>query len=217
MLIAGIDEAGRGPVIGPLVLAIVAIEDKHLYLLEALNLKDSKLLSPKQRNEAYARIIKIVKAYRIITIEPSEIDDELNSDSSNLNWLEAKKTAELINGLGIDQAYLDCPSPNIENYSEYLKYLLTSPTNLICEHKADITYKIVSAASILAKVTRDKEIAELQKKIPEKIGSGYPADPVTKEFLLKYHEKYPEIFRKTWAPYKKIIESKNQSSLKKFT
>jgi len=216
MLIAGIDEAGRGPVIGPLILAVVAIEDKHLYLLEALNLKDSKLLSPKQRNEAYEKIIKIAKAYKIITVEPSEIDDELNADSSNLNWLEAKKSAELINGLGADQAYLDCPSPNIENYSEYLNSLLTSPTNLICEHKADMRYPLVAAASILAKVTRDKEMAELQKKIPEKMGSGYPADPYTKKFLQENYEKYPEIFRKTWTPYKKIVASKNQSSLKEF-
>lgn len=216
MLLAGIDESGRGPLIGPLVIAAVAIEEKFLPYLDALKLKDSKALTRKQRSLAYEKIIKLA-SYKIIIIEPIEIDQELNSDSSNLNWLEAKKIAELINDLNPDKAIIDCPSPNIGSYTNYLKALLKNPkTELICEHKADVNYPIVSAASILAKVTRDKEIKEIQKMIPEDIGSGYPSDPVTQRFLKENYEKYPEIFRKTWLPYRLIKDSKKQSSLKKF-
>jgi len=217
MLFAGIDEAGRGPVIGPLVIAVVAMEEQDLPKLQALEPKDSKLLTPKQRSIMYKRIVKVAKIYKILIIEPIEIDQELNSDSSNLNWLEAKKTAELINELNADTVYIDCPSPNIPSYTNYLKNLLKKQTiRLVCDHKAESKYPLVAAASILAKVTRDKEIKELQKVIPEDIGSGYPSDPTTQKFLKENYEKYSEIFRKTWAPYKQIIYGKNQHSLKKF-
>lgn len=193
------------------------MEDKDLPKLQALNPKDSKLLTPKQRSIMYKRIVKVAKIYKILVIEPIEIDQELNSDSSNLNWLEAKKTADLINELNADTVYIDCPSPNISAYSKYLKNLLKKQTTtLVCDHKAESKYALVAAASILAKVTRDKEIKELQKVIPEDIGSGYPSDPITQKFLKENHEKYPELFRKTWAPYKQIINGKKQSLLKKF-
>lgn len=193
------------------------MEDRDLSKLQALEPKDSKLLTPKQRSIMYKRIVKVAKIYKILVIEPIEIDQELNSDSSNLNWLEAKKTAELINELKADKVFIDCPSPNISSYTNYLKNLVKNKkTELVCDHKAESKYALVAAASILAKVTRDKEIKELQKVIPEDIGSGYPSDPITQKFLKENHEKYPELFRKTWAPYKQIINGKKQSSLKKF-
>ena len=215
-LLLGIDEAGRGPIIGPLVLAAVAIEDIDLPKLEALPIKDSKLLTPKQREELYPEITKIAKAYKILIIEPSEIDEAIEGPTLNLNWLEAHKSAEIINELNPDDAFIDCPSPNIPAYTAYLQNILKTKTNIICKHKAETLFKIVAAASILAKVTRDKEIAEIQKKIPEKIGSGYLTDPITQKFLLKDHSTYPEIIRKSWVTYKKLIEEQDQKSLTEF-
>ena len=87
---------------------------------------------------------------------------------------------------------------------------------LVLEHKADLNYPVVSAASILAKVTRDAEIEKIKKEIGVDFGSGYMSDPRTSEFLKKNYKKYPEIFRKSWAPYQKIIGAKSQKNLSDF-
>lgn len=198
-LLAGFDDAGRGPVLGPMVIAGVAIDEKDEHLLKELGAKDSKLLSPKQRKELFEKIIKLVKSYHIEIIPPKEIDKAIDSTNSNLNDLEALTFAKCINALNPDIAVIDCPSTNIPAYTNHLKtYLKVSP-KIQCEHKADFNHPCVSAASILAKVTRDREIEKIQKKIKENIGSGYPADPFTKEFLKNNWQKYPEIFRHTWA------------------
>ena len=87
---------------------------------------------------------------------------------------------------------------------------------LLVEHKADLNHISVSAASVLAKVTRDSEIEKIKKAIKEDFGSGYPSDPKTKAFLEKNFEKYPEIFRKTWSSHKEMINRKFQKSLSDF-
>ena len=89
--------------------------------------------------------------------------------------------------------------------------------NLVLEHKADLNYPVVSAASILAKVTRDAEIEKLKKQIGIDFGSGYMSDPKTVEFLKENYEKYPEIFRKSWFPYQELVNNKFQKSLTEFT
>lgn len=214
--ILGIDEAGRGPVIGPLVMAGVKIEQKNEKKLIAIGVKDSKLLTPSQRDNLYNKILKIIEKYEIIIIPPKEIDNALNSDSTNLNWLEADNSIKIINELKANISILDCPSNNIKKYKDYIKNKLKTKTKLIAEHKADMLYPVVSAASILAKVTRDREIDKIKKKIQLDIGSGYPSDPITQAFLEKNYKKYPEIFRKTWASYQNIIIKKNQKKLDEF-
>jgi ribonuclease HII len=77
---------------------------------------------------------------------------------------------------------------------------------IISEHKADKKYPIVSAASIIAKVERDKAIKEIEEKYGE-VGCGYPTDPKTIKFLEKYlkkYGKYPEFVRKSWKPAKRL-------------
>lgn len=202
--LAGVDEAARGPVIGPLVMCGVVVDPEDIPQLAEIGVKDSKLLTPKKREFLFEPIKKIVKAYKIIIIEPQEIDDAVNSDTTNLNFLEAIKTALILNELKPDKAIVDCPSNNIAAYKDYLQNLLTVKMDLILEHNAE-KHLQVAAASILAKVTRDRIIAELEKKYG-KMGSGYPADPVTQAFLKKNAKKYPEIFRKSWATYKKIAQ-----------
>ena len=214
--ILGIDEAGRGPVIGPLVIAGVSIDEKDLDKLKNLGVKDSKLLSPKQREDMFDEIISTVKKYKVIIIKPEEIDSALKSKSLNLNWLEAIKSVEIINFLKPEKAIIDCPSNNIPTYKNFLKKHLKDKTELIVEHKADFKYVVVSAASIIAKVTRDNEIKKIQKKIKEPIGSGYPSDPITINFLEKNYNNYPGIFRKEWASWKKLNKKKKQKSLKDF-
>ena len=218
-LICGIDEAGRGPIIGPLVMCGISIEEKDESLLRKIKVKDSKLLTREQREELYDKILKIIKNHKLIITNPAEIDRAVGKhDGLNLNKLEAQKSAEILNELNPDKAIIDAPSNNIKSYREYLvKHVNNKKANLVLEHKADVNYPVVSAASILAKVTRDSEIEKIKKEIKIDFGSGYMSDPKTVEFLKSNFEKYHEIFRKSWFPYKDLVNQKFQKSLSDFT
>ena len=217
MLICGVEEAGRGPVIGPLVMCGVLIKEEDEDKLKNIKVKDSKLLTPNQRERLYFKIKKIAKRYKLILLQPYEVDEALNSDSMNLNWLEADNMAKIINELKPDKAYIDCPSNNIKKFVEYLKKKIEKKNiDLVAEHKADVKYPVVSAASILAKVTRDWEIEKIKKKIKQDFGSGYTSDPRTVKFLKENYEKYPDIFRKSWISFKTVVNNKNQRKLEDF-
>ena len=217
MLVCGIDEAGRGPVIGPLVMAGVLVEEGKLDKLRAMGVKDSKLLTHKQRKELFEKIKRAVKKHEIIVIEPAEVDDALMSDHLNLNWLEAHKAADIINALQPDKAVVDSPSNNCAAYKRYLvKLLKNKDIDVLVEHKADVNYVECGAASILAKVTRDAEIEKIKRSVGDDFGSGYMADPKTKLFLEKKFEVHPEIFRKTWTPYKDLVKAKKQKKIGEF-
>jgi len=203
MIICGIDEAGRGPVVGPMVIAGFCIEEEKLPLLKEMGAKDSKAVSPKKREELNKALREVAYSYKIEVIEPEEIDNALKDAFLNLNWLEALYTAKIINKLKPDKVMLDLPSNNKNNYLSFVRKNLKVETELDAEHKADVTYPVVSAASILAKVERDKRVREIEKRIGKRIGSGYPSDPKTKEFLERYHSKYPDVFRKSWSSYKR--------------
>lgn len=181
--------------------------------LKKLGVRDSKTLTTLQREKLYDKILKIVHSYKIIILTPQEIDNALKSDSNNLNWLEAQTGARIINELKPDEVIMDCPSPNIEIFKNYLCTKLEKKVPVICAHHADKNYPIVAAASIIAKVTRDEEIKKLKKKYNINFGSGYPSDENTMKFLKENWRKYPEIFRKTWKPYKKLVKEQNQTKL----
>jgi ribonuclease HII len=215
--ILGIDEAGRGPVIGPLVMAAVKINEKDEKKLIELGVKDSKLLLPSQREYMFDKILEIADSYKIIIIPPLKIDEAVNSETTNLNWLEADNAIDMINELNPAKAYIDCPSTNIAKYTEYLQKKLTVKTKLVVEHKADFTYPVVSAASILAKVTRDREIEKIKEKIGMNLGSGYPSDPMTQEFLKNNWKTHPDVFRHSWASYKNYSEGQSQKKLFDFS
>ncbi len=202
-----------------MVLAGIVIDEKDLPKLKELGVKDSKLLSPQQREQIYTNLIKTFKTYKIVKSSPQEIDNAVLSENTNLNWLEADKMAEIINTLKPDQVIVDCPSVNINAFSNYLNNKLTVKTDLKCAHKADRDFLIVGASSIIAKVIRDREIDLIKKKVGMSMGSGYPADPLTKKFLKENWNKYPDIFRHSWSSYKEYSEgkkSKNQKSLEDF-
>lgn len=215
MKICGTDEAGRGPVIGPMVMCGVAIDKKKENDLVALGVRDSKLIAPNVREQMFDKIKDIVDDYEIVILSAKDIDDALEDPHLNLNWLEAEATGKILNKLKADKAFIDCPSNNTDAYKDYLNNLLKTKTELIVEHKADVNYPVAAAASILAKVTRDREIAKIRDKYGD-IGSGYPADPTTKKFLEDNWDTHPEIFRKTWASYKNIVKKQGQKGLGDF-
>lgn len=218
MIVVGIEEAGRGPVIGPLVMVITSIDKDKEEELVSMGVKDSKLLTPSQRYDLFDKIKLKLKGYKIVIISPKEIDKTLETEGTNLNFLEADTSVKLIkdmsNNLKIDRVILDCPSTNTSAYRDYVKHKLKDPKiEIIAEHKADVLYPIVSAASILAKVTRDNEVKKIRGQIGIDFGSGYPSDPKTVKFLEENYDKYDDIFRKTWVSYKRHVNKKNQNTL----
>ena len=218
VLVCGIDEAGRGPIIGPLVMAGILTDDDGVEQLKKIEVKDSKLLSARQREDLFGRIVGIVKSYKTVLASPAEIDAAVMSTGGmNLNWLEANKAAEIINFLKPDRSIVDCPSPNIPAYRDYLMNLVLNKKMVaVIEHKADVNWAACSAASILAKVTRDAEIEKIKVAVSDDFGSGYLHDPKTISFFDRHFESYPDIFRKSWTPYRDKVIAKMQRKLGDF-
>ena len=211
MTTCGIDEAGRGHIIGNLVISGVVTTPEQEAHLASIGVKDSKLLTPKKREALFDQVKNAVSSYKIVSVTPQEIDAALADPSKNLNWLEADHSAAILNELKAARSVLDCPSPNISAYTAYVRARLVITTELICEHKADQHYLSAAAASILAKVTRDRHVEALKKEIGKDFGSGYPSDPLTKQFLDEYWRTHPRIFRTSWAGYRDKLEGRQQS------
>ena len=222
MLTLGIDDAGRGPVIGPLVLAGCLIDEKAEKELKKLGVKDSKQLTHKRREFLAEKIKEKAETFEITLAFPNEIDGK-NHNGINLNTLEAIKAAEIINkinkGFKHIKVIIDCPSPSIKKWRDLLKTKIDNLSNLdiSCEHKADRNHVSVSAASILAKSIREKEMSILREKYPG-IGSGYCSDPVTCRFLEKHSKKYEKdgLFRQTWTTWRVVCGKLEQKKLNQF-
>ncbi|MEK6940056.1 MAG: ribonuclease HII [Nanoarchaeota archaeon] len=220
-IIVGLDEAGRGPVLGPLVMAALAVKEENIKKLEWMGVKDSKQLSAEVREELFERIREVVEDFRIEMIEPDAIDLSVSGDkNSNLNWLEADTSARMISELDPDVIIVDCPSPNIPAYKKYfasrLSKAVREKAQLIVEHKADVNYIVASAASVVAKVIRDRNIEHLKSEIGVDFGSGYMSDPKTQEFLNKHYKTHSHLFRRSWQSYKNVEISAQQKKLGEF-
>ncbi|MGB9675024.1 MAG: ribonuclease HII [Candidatus Nanoarchaeia archaeon] len=219
MKICGIDEAGRGPVIGPLVICAYCLEEENLVKLQKLKIKESKQLTPTKRANFYKKLITLSKDFCCAIVSANEIDLRA-SKGLNINELEALKIANLLDTLKPDVAYIDSPiSPDGAKFSSMIeRFLEHKKTKLIAEHYADVKYLIVAAASIIAKVTRDREIEKIKKELGVDFGSGYPADPITMKFL-KENWKNPNVskyIRKSWGTIQDLKSFNNQKTLSDF-
>jgi ribonuclease HII len=219
-LILGIDDAGRGPVIGPMVLAGVLIQKEDEALLKEWGAKDSKLLNAEKREEIAKKIKQKFRFHAELTTA-DEIDSRIKV-GTNLNSIEAIKAARIVNELLKDvnektKVIIDCPSTNIEVWGGYVLNLLEKKEiiSLSCEHKADFNHLSVSAASIIAKTTRDSEIEIIKKKIGIDFGSGYCSDPLTCKFLDEHFEELAEwgIARTSWDTYEVAKAKREQKKL----
>lgn len=218
MLVAGVDDAGRGAVIGPLVIAGVLVREEDLPKLKELGVRDSKLLSPRRREILAVEIRRIVENFNVVKLSPREIDVVVDSGRKlhKLNYLEAQTMAKVIEALRPDLVYVDASDVLEERFKQHILECMSFSVNIISEHKADRNYVAVSAASIIAKVERDDAIAELSKTLGD-IGSGYPSDPRTMSFLKECCEKleeYPDFVRKSWKPAKKVRDGKGSQQTK---
>jgi len=215
MLIAGVDEAGRGSCMGPLVLAVAMIEKQDEPKLMELGVKDSKLLSPKERARQFPELKKIVREHAYVSITAPELDKQMARHS--LNEIEAMKVGELLNNLGEkpDVTYIDCPDVITKTFETRVSKYLSCPTILRAEHKADLNYPVVSAASIIAKVERDTAIERLSG-LYGKTGSGYSSDDTTIRFIKNYlAEKgsLPHFVRMAWQTNQRILAERYQRKL----
>jgi ribonuclease HII len=212
--IAGIDEAGRGPVIGPLVIAGIVLEPSQEELLLEWGVRDSKRLTPRRRKILDKYIRQLASSVKVLEISAQTIDTERQKKRS-LNVLEAEWMAQVLNSLQWDVAYVDASDVNAARYGRMISAQLKHPNKIISEHKADATYPIVAAASIVAKVRRDQRIQEYHTRYGD-FGSGYPNDPKTRRFLsdwIKTHKTYPDIVRKTWETARDIRTTDEQHTL----
>lgn len=216
LVVCGVDEAGRGAVVGPLVIAGVAVFEKDVAKLKKIGVRDSKELSPAQRETLAKKIEKIAKDIVVLKVGPCKIDD-YGKQGVNLNRMEAMKMCTIIDCLNADKSFVDGPEVNTEKFKRVMQKMLKFETTLVVENHADSTYAVVSAASIMAKVERDKEMAELTKQYGIE-GTGYPSDERTiksmKEFLAK-NKKFPEkgLVRFSWDTTKQMLGEKKQKKL----
>lgn len=203
MDILGIDEAGRGSVLGPMVIAGVVIPEKMEKVLERMGVKDSKRLTPNRRT-ILSRKLKKMFDYEIVIISAREID-EMRANGINLNEIEKNAMESILLKIKPEKAIVDAVDVKAERFQDNL--CTDTGVNVIAEHKADDKYIEVSAASIIAKAERDDQIAQLNKEFIKSggIGSGYPSDPKTKEFLTNYtYDEMPDFVRRSWATVAKM-------------
>jgi len=202
--ILGIDEAGRGPVLGPMVMVGFLIDEEKIPVLKKIGVKDSKLLTPEKREELYPQLLEIGKAF-VRIVEPNQID------YYNLNSLERMTARDIVLEASPERVIIDA-------FERDLERRLNVEVEVIAEHKADLKYEVVGAASIVAKVLRDREIDKL-KKIHGDIGSGYAHDEKTIAFvhkLIKSKEVLPPFVRKSWDTVRRVIENEEQVKLGDF-
>lgn len=175
MRIVGLDEAGRGPVLGSMVIGAVVADESRMDVFRDLGVRDSKALTRKARERIYDRIAGLFEiAHEVVT--PAEI----NRKNSNLNRLEYDALCRLILKLQPDRLIVDAFLPP-HRLAKQLEAEFPHLT-VVAEWKADVNHPIVSAASIVAKVIRDRQVDRLKQKYGD-LGSGYPGDPKTKTWL----------------------------------
>lgn len=221
VVLIGADEAGRGAVLGPLVICGVNIngEEKTENLMKA-GVKDSKLLSPEERQSIIKKVLDIVDDYEVVKITSKEIDSR-KAVGTNLNQLEAIKIAQILDSFDANKAFIDSPK-NPDRFTQMILNNMNGEKDkleVISKYKADLKYPIVSAASIVAKVVRDKEVKQLSSEFGVDLGSGYPHDPKARKFIesmVERGKKLPEWVRETWGTVKEIKEKKSQRTISDF-
>ena len=213
-MFCGIDEAGRGPVIGPLVVCGVAVASDEV--LRQMGVKDSKKLSPKKREELEPMILAAAKV-EIVEVPAEEIDAVRSTIT--MNELEARVFASIIERLDPEHAYLDAADANEDEFERMVQSHLKRKVQITSKHKADDTYPVVSAASIIAKVNRDRSVRAIEREIGRPIGSGYTSDPKTVSFLnswISEKKSLPPHCRRSWCTSKNLMNLNSLRRLDQF-
>ena len=215
MKIAGIDEAGKGPVIGPMCIAGVVADEAGINSLKNLGVKDSKKIAPKKREYLAGQVKRYIDDFYIFEISAQQID-ELRKIMT-MNVITVTGFSRVLENLHPDKVFLDAADVKADRFGRQVRdtYSQKYPEGakqlmVVSQHKADDTYPVVAAASILAKVRRDEIVGEMREEIGIDFGSGYPSDPKTKQFLsdwAKEHGSLPDIVRHSWKTAENIMNS----------
>ncbi|MFQ6087277.1 MAG: ribonuclease HII [Candidatus Methanofastidiosia archaeon] len=209
-MLIGVDEAGRGPVIGPMIVCALSVEDERKLL--DLGIRDSKKLSSEKR-EYLSKEIRKISNLSLVEVSAREIDSLRKS--LTLNDITIQKFAQAILKIpkieNAERIFVDSCDVDERRFASNLLRFLNFDCELVAEHGADERYPIVAAASVIAKVSRDERISEF-KRLGFEVGSGYPSDEKTINFLKKYMKKnreLPDFVRRSW----KTVERLKQGNL----
>ncbi|MFB6078985.1 MAG: ribonuclease HII [Halarchaeum sp.] len=207
----GVDEAGKGPVLGSMFAAAVVCDPEAL----PEGVRDSKRLAPARREELDERI-RDVAAVGVAEIAVERIDDP----ETDMNALTVAAQAEALDAVAADglAGTVDAGDVDEARFGRRVAADVDADVELVAEHGADDAHPLVSAASVVAKVARDAHVDALSEEYGA-VGSGYPSDPATRDFLREYvreHGELPACARASWATSRDVLAAADQSSLADF-
>lgn len=207
LLIGGVDEAGRGALVGPLIVAGICIKSSRLLELVKIGIKDSKLLTANRRRSMIPKLIDHAECICICKLTPADVD--YGVINSSLNLLEAQAMAAVIENIFAYTVFVDSCDVNPVRYrksvSEFL--CINRPKKIVSLHHAEAANVAVAGASIVAKVMRDYEMSRIREQYGE-MGSGYPSDKKTIKFVRDWMGKNnipPSFIRKSWKPMRTLL------------
>ncbi len=215
-LLVGVDEAGRGAWIGPLVVGAVAVRPEEVERLREAGARDSKLLTPLKREEVYARLGTLARLGSI-EIPPGEIDRHVRQ--GKLNELEARAFGEVVRPFAPARVHVDACDTDPRRFGRRVAHHAGRGLTVVARHHADRDDPVVGAASIVAKVRRDRAIRELAERLGAELGSGYPSDRRTVDFvrgLLRPGAVPPDWLRLSWRTTQRVITARPARSLDRF-
>ncbi len=216
MRVIGVDEAGRGSFVGPLVVGAFAVEDTAIEAIRACGARDSKCLSSAAREEVYARL-RPLGALASIALSPRAVDRAV--EVGGLNDLEADTFGDVIRKLGGDEARVDACDTNEARFGRRVALRAGGAIRVVSCHHADRDDPVVGAASIVAKVRRDRALARLRNLLGDELGSGYPSDARTIEFVrghLAREAAAPTWLRASWSTMTRVKQIRPTVTLDRF-
>ncbi len=214
--VLGLDEAGRGSVLGPLVVGGFCCRASQLPELVATGVRDSKLLSAARREEVYARLAALGERHSL-ALAPRTIDRYVTV--GGLNRLELETFARLVSEVRPDIAYVDACDPNAERFGRQLADLAGGGVRIVSRHKADRDNPVVGAASVVAKVRRDAALTELRRRVAEHVGTGYPSDPATRACVERHARdggRVPPWMRRSWETVQRVKRARPARTLDQY-
>lgn len=214
--ILGLDEAGRGSVLGPLVIGGFLCDAESLARLRDVGVRDSKLLAPRRRQEVRAQLDTLGEC-RTVVLPPSRIDPAVRR--GRLNRLEAAAFARLVRTTRPSAVGLDACEVDTVRFGREVAELAGFAGPIDARNHADRDLPVVGAASIVAKVRRDELIADLARRLGCAIGSGYPSDPTTRRYLeatLRPGEGPPSWVRASWRTTATVMAERSRTTLDRY-
>ena len=210
-LVGGVDESGRGCLLGPLIVAGVSVDPRGARKLKELGVRDSKLLSARKRENMFPKIMRIADRVFWDAIPPKQIDEVVlrGTRLRKLNYLEAIHFAKVIDQLHARKVTVDASDVIPKRFRDDILENMATRCDVVAYHKADRNYPVVSAASIVAKVVRDREVS-LLKQVDGDFGSGYPSDPATRSFFadwMRRGDPFPDYVRQSWKTFERIEQT----------